>query len=312
MAQTIKANWGEADIPDQTGRVILITGANSGLGFEATRMLAAKGAHVIMACRDAAKADTAVAEIRKGWPTGRMDLIALDLADLDSVAGAGDRVKALGVSRLDVLINNAGVMMPPKRLTTKQGFELQFGANFLGHFALTRTLFPLIAKDGRIVNVASIADRRGDIRWDDLQWTTAYNPSASYGQSKTANLLFNLGLTTRLAKAGSGITAVAAHPGVAITNLANNSVMGRWLWLLKPMVALGIGPKTHSAAKGALPEVYGAVGEIEPGAYYGPADRFIGPPARAEKDRSPHSADPQSAERLWAIGEQLTGAPFKI
>ena len=203
-------------------------------------------------------------------------------------------------------------MMPPKRQVTHQGFEIQFGTNHLGHFALTRSLFDLLSPQARIVNVASIADRRGDINWDDLQWVQSYNPSAAYGQSKTANLLFTLALTERLKAAGSGICAVAAHPGVAMTNLATTSTLGPWLWLVKPLVTLGLGPKVQPPAMGVLPEIYGATGEIEPGAYYGPEHKIHGHPIRAEAHRAAHSNDPKAAERLWTLSETLTGGRFSV
>ncbi|ANP45749.1 oxidoreductase [Candidatus Viadribacter manganicus] len=306
------ANWGEGDIGDQTGKVVFITGANIGLGFEAARMLSERGARILMACRDESKAREAMAAIKRRNGRAALDFVGLDLADLEQVAGVPEHVKTLGVSSIDVLLNNAGVMMPPKRQETKQGYELQFGVNHLAHFALTRLLFPMLAPQARVVTVASIADRRGDIRWDDPQWRKGYTPSASYGQSKTANLLFTLELSRRLQAAGSAIMALGAHPGVAMTNLATSSTLGPWLWLVKPLVAIGIGPKVQSPAMGALPEVYAAVGAVEPGAYFGPAQRTFGPPARAESHKAQHSGDAAAARRLWSLSEELTGAKFEV
>lgn len=308
----VQKNWGERDIPDQTGKVVFITGANIGLGFEAARMLSARGARVLMACRDERRASDAIAAIKRKHKNAQLDFVPLDLADLDQVAGAAARIQSLGVATIDVLLNNAGVMMPPKRQQTKQGFELQFGVNHLAHFLLTKTLFPALSSEARIVTVASIADRRGDINWPDLQWTQSYNPSAAYGQSKTANLLFTLALSRRLHDATSNKRALAAHPGVAMTNLATSSTIGPWLWLIKPLLAVGVGPKVQSPAMGALPEVYAAVGAVDPGAYYGPANRTHGSPTRAEAHQAAHSSDSEAAERLWAISEQLTGGPFAV
>jgi len=312
MAQTIKANWGESNIPAQAGRVVLVTGANNGLGYEASRMLAGKGARVVMACRNSGLGAKARGEILALHPNAAIDLLTLDLADLDSVAAVPGALKGLGIERLDVLLNNAGVMMPGKRLTTKQGFELQFGTNHLGHFALTRDLFPMLAADGRVVTVASIADRRGNVKFDDLQWEKSYSPAASYGQSKTANLLFTLELSRRLAAAGSGIRAVAAHPGISRTNLISGSFLANYAWLLQIIAWLPVGPKFQPAAMGALPEVYGATGEIENGAYYGPRDRVAGYPIRAEAHMAPWSNDADAAKKLWGISEELTGGVFNV
>lgn len=312
MLQVIKSNWAETDIPDQTNKVILITGANIGLGFEAARMLGSKGARVIMACRNQSRANEAKNAILAISPSAQLETVSLDLGDLDNIAQMPSQLKNLGIGQIDVLINNAGIMMPPKRQVTKQNFEAQFGTNHLGHFALTRTLFPSLSANARIVNVASIADRRGGINWDDIQWEKSYNPAAAYGQSKTANHLFTKALTDRLAAVKSNIMALAAHPGISRTNLAANSIIGNWLWLIEPLLNLGIGPKTQSAAMGALPEVYAASGEVEPGAYYGPSERTRGHPIRAEAHRAPHSSDEESAERLWKLSEELTGGNFVI
>ncbi|MEM8937025.1 MAG: oxidoreductase [Pseudomonadota bacterium] len=312
MKQKISKNWDESNIPDQTGKTVLITGANIGLGFETARMLAGKGAHVLMACRNEARGTEALNAIRTIHGEARLALFSLDLADLESVAKLPAALREDGISRLDVLINNAGIMMPPKRQTTKQGFEAQFGINHLGHFALTRSLFDMLSPDGRIVNVASGADRLGGINFDDLQWETDYNPQKAYGQSKTANLLFTYELTQRLAAAGSQKIAVAAHPGVADTNLAVGSTFSKWVWLLKIMNVLRLGPKLQSAEMGALPQTYAATGEIEPGAYYGPEKMYNGYPIRADHHRAEHSTNPDHALRLWEISEKLTEGAFSI
>lgn len=312
MSQVIKPDWDEADIPSQTDKVILITGANIGLGFEATRMISAHDGHVLMACRSQTRGTAARDAIKAINPDARLDVVSLDLADQESIRRMPGVLSDLGIQQIDTLINNAGLMMPPKRQTTKQGFEVQFGVNHLGHFALTRELFPLLSANARIVNVASIADRRGEMNWNDLHWTKDYDPQKSYGQSKTANLLFTLELTRRLDTLGSNKVSVAAHPGIAMTNLAEGSVYGRWLWLLKPMIRIGLGPKMQSAKMGALPEVYAATDQIEAGAYYGPANKISGHPIRAEAHRAPHSSDGESARRLWEISEDLTGEKFEL
>ena len=312
MKQTIIKNWNESSIPDQTGKTVLVTGGNIGLGFETARMLAGKGAHVLMACRNAARGTEALNAIRAIHGEATVDLYSLDLADLESVAKLPAALHEDGISRIDVLVNNAGIMMPPKRQTTKQGFEAQFGINHLGHFALTRSLFDTLSPDARIVNVASGADRLCGINFHDLQWETEYSPQKAYGQSKTANLLFTYELTRRLATAGSDVRAVAAHPGMAETNLAVGSTFKKWIWLLKIMKAIRVGPQVQSAEMGALPQTYAATDEIEPGAYYGPEKMYHGYPIRADHHRAEHSSNPDYAFRLWEMSEKLTEGVFSI
>ena len=263
MKQTISKNWDETDIPDQTGKTVLVTGANIGLGYETARMLAGKGANVIMACRNESRGSEALNAIREKHSQAKLDLFSLDLGDLESVAKIPGALREAGISRLDVLVNNAGIMMPPKRQTTKQGFEAQFGINHLGHFALTRSLFEMFSSDARIVNVASGADRVFGINFDDLQWEANYNPQKAYGQSKTANLLFTYELTQRLATAGSQIRAVAAHPGMADTNLSVGSTFSKWVWLLKFMKMIRVGPQLQTPGMGALPPTYAATHSSE-------------------------------------------------
>ncbi|MEM9374947.1 MAG: oxidoreductase [Pseudomonadota bacterium] len=312
MKQTIRKNWDESSIPDQTGKTILVTGANIGLGYETARMLAAKGARVLMACRNQARGTEALNAIRTMHRDARLDLYPLDLADLDSVAKLPTALRESGISRLDVLVNNAGIMMPPKRQTTKQGFEAQFGINHLGHFALTRSLFDMLSPHARIVNVASGADRVCGMNFHDLQWETDYNPQKAYGQSKTANLLFTHELTRRLAMAGSAIKAVAAHPGMADTNLSTGSTFSKWVWLLKVMKIMRVGPQLQTAEMGALPQTYAATDEIEPGGYYGPEKMYHGYPIRADHHRAEHSTNPEYAVRLWEVSEELTDGVFSI
>ena len=213
--------WTEKDVPDQTGRLAVVTGSNTGLGFDTARVLAARGAHVVMACRDTAKADAAAARIRAQTPGAQVSVQKLDLGSLTSVREAAAEMVA-AYPRIDLLINNAGVMYPPKS-TTADGFELQFGTNHLGHFALTGLLLGnLLPVDGsRVVVVASIAHNiRAKIDFADLQWERRrYDRVAAYGQSKLANLMFAYDLQRRLATAKAKTVAVAAHPGVAATEL---------------------------------------------------------------------------------------------
>ena len=312
MKQTIRKAWDESNIPDQTGKTVLVTGANIGLGYETARMLAGKGAHVLMACRNAARGADALNVIQANHGDAKLTLVSLDLADLDSIAKLPAALREAGISSIDVLVNNAGIMMPPKRQTTKQGFEAQFGINHLGHFALTRALFDMLSPDARIVTVSSGADRVCGINFDDLQWEANYSPQKSYGQSKTANLLFTHELTRRLAMAGSQITAVAAHPGMADTNLSVGSAFSKWVWVLKLMRLMRVGPQLQTPEMGALPQTYAATGEIEPGAYYGPEKEYHGHPIRADHHRAEHSSDPKNAARLWEVSEKLTEGAFSV
>ena len=312
----VKRNWNETDIPSLTGKTALITGANSGLGYELSRMLAAKGARVLMACRNPERGWAALEKIRSKQDSAKLDYVPLDLTDLKSVAKVGDKLKELGVKQIDLLLNNAGIMALPKRHTTEQGFEAQFGTNHLGHFALTRELYPLLADDARIMTVSSIANLGGDINWDDPQWEKAYDPWGAYRQSKTANLLFTLELTNRLKKAKSKRMATSAHPGVSSTNLTSGSTMAWMGFIGKALATLSnLGLKflpIQSANAGALPLAYAAVGDAQPGAFYGTTKTFSGPPRRTEDHAAPYSKDAAAATRLWELSEELIGAKFEV
>ncbi len=297
-------HWTSKDVTEQTGRTAIVTGSNSGIGYEAAKVLAEKGADVVLACRDTSKGDEAADEIRAAGVSGSVEVAVLDLADLESVRAFADAFKR-DHDRLDLLINNAGVMMPPKSQTA-DGFELQFGTNHLGHFALTARLFELLdATEGaRVVNVASMAHRFGTMNFDDLQWERrSYNKSASYGQSKLANLLFTYELQRRLDAAGSAVVATAAHPGWTRTNLQRHSGIAE---MLNPVFAM---PQWQ----GALPTLYAAV---EPGAvgggYYGPKGlmEMRGYPGKVGS--TPESRDEHKARRLWEVSEDLTGVRFEI
>lgn len=301
--------WEPEQAGDLSGRVALVTGANSGIGLETSRLLARQGAHVVLACRDEAKGERALAGIRASAPAARIELLALDLADLDSVAAAsatfGDRHP-----RLDILVNNAGVMALPLRHTL-DGFEAQFGTNHLGHFALTGRLLErlLAADDPRVVTVSSAAHWLGAIDFANLNAERGYHPWTVYAVSKLANLLFTLELQRRAEEAGAPLAAVAAHPGYAATELqqagprmAGARLRGLGMRLLNVVVAqdavAGAWPVFHAAA---MPGVRG-------GDYYGPAVVARGRPARAR--RSAAARDAETARRLWDISEELTGVRY--
>ncbi len=291
--------WTTEQMGEQRGRVALVTGANSGIGFETARALAAKGATVIVACRDRVKGEQAVAAIHRKHPSATVELMLLDLAALAAVRAFADQFLHR-FDRLDLLINNAGVMMPPLSRTA-DGFELQFGTNHLGHFALTGLLLkPLLKTPGsRVVTVASMAHRLGSLEFDDLQWQSRrYDKKRSYGQSKLANLLFTAELQRRLAAAGSGTLAVAAHPGWTHTDLQRHV---RLFELLNPFMAM-------PPWQGALPTLYAATApEVVPGGYYGPKGWFEvrGYPGPASSSAA--ARDEDAARRLWRISEELTG-----
>ena len=302
--------WTAAEIPSQKGRLAIVTGTG-GLGFEDALALARAGAEVIIAGRNAQKGDAAVRRIGEQVPAANIGFEQLDLASLQSVQRFADTIAARH-DRLDILINNAGVMVPPVRQQTTDGFELQFGTNYLGHFALTAHLLPLLAKgsDPRVVTLSSVAARSGQIDFNDLQSSAAYNASRAYGQSKIACLMFAQELQRRSESGKWGITSIAAHPGIARTELLHNapgriSVMGltrSYLWFLFQPVA-----------QGALPSLYAATApQAQPGAYYGP-DRLSetrGYPSLAKVP--PQALDKAVSERLWTVSEQLTGVTFSL
>jgi NAD(P)-dependent dehydrogenase (short-subunit alcohol dehydrogenase family) len=303
--------FGPERIPDLHGKVFVVTGANSGLGFEATRMLARHGAHVVMGCRDLALAEDAAERIRSEAPAARLSVMRLDLADLASVRDFAEEVSEAHPA-VDVLINNAGVMALPHRLT-KDGFEMQLGVNHLGHFALTGRLAKnLLAVPGaRVVTVGSHAHRTGRIPFGDLQGTRRYQKWLAYSNSKLANLLFAYELDRRARRAAKSLVSVVAHPGYAATNLqAKGPIMAgskaelRLGEVLNRFVA-------QDQRTGALPEVYAAVApEVRGGEYYGPSGRFqvAGPPKRVESSARSH--DPVLASRLWDVSVELTGVAF--
>lgn len=301
--------WLEKNIPNLSGKTALITGANSGIGYEAARLLAMRGAHVALAVRNTAKGGKAAREIRSAVPQADLAVMDLDLASLASIRSFAALFTA-GHGRLDLLINNAGVMATPYERTTN-GYELQFATNHLGHAALTAHLLPLLlATDGsRVVGVSSLAHRIGKIAFDDLQSEHGYQPWRAYGQSKLANLLFTFELQRRLVRAGAGTIAVAAHPGISDTNLAGSTggLAGRLMALTKPAAKLF----TQNSQMGALPTLRAATDpSVRGGQYFGPGG-FMEQRGHPVPVRASFAAnDAMVAARLWATTIELTGVPF--
>ena len=298
-------HWTDRDVPGQQGRVAVVTGANAGLGFETAKVLAQRGAKVVLAVRDVEKGKQAAARFGAG---ADVTVQELDLASLESVRAAAADLHAT-LPKIDLLINNAGVMYPPRQ-TTRDGFELQFGTNHLGHFAFTGLLLDLLlpVEGSRVVTVASIAHRlRAAIHFDDLQWENSYDRVAAYGQAKLANLMFAYELQRRLAPHGT-TASIAAHPGVARTELMRNS----------PAIARALFPAvaplfTQSSERGALPILRAAT---DPGAlggqYYGPdgPGGYRGHPEVVAS--TPQSYDAATQQRLWTVSEELTGVKFPV
>ncbi|MFW2343462.1 SDR family oxidoreductase [Brevundimonas sp.] len=304
------------DIPDLTGRRAIVTGANSGTGFETAKTLAARGADVIVAARSHDRAIAAIADIKAKQPDARLRFEELDLSRQASVTAFAQRLLAEG-RPIDILVNNAGVMALPARQETEDGFEMQLATNYLGHFALTARLLPLLrAAAARVVQVSSIAHRRGRIRLDDLNYTEGYEAWPVYAQSKLAMLMFGLELDRRSRDNEWGLTSVVAHPGVARTGLIANgplvgSRIGRSLhrWVVRPLIEPLV---THSQAAGALPILMAATAQdIDPGAYLGPTKmrEIKGPPGPAVA--AEQALDPDTAAGLWAASVALTGVHWR-
>jgi NAD(P)-dependent dehydrogenase (short-subunit alcohol dehydrogenase family) len=303
-------DWTIADIPPQNGRTAVITGATGGLGYETALALAGAGATVVLTGRNDAKGRHAIANIRGQVASANISYQTLDLANLASVADFAARFAAAHGS-LDLLVNNAGVMSLPKRQTTADGFEMQFGTNYLGHYALTAHLLPWLRRGNqpRVVNLSSLAHRTGKIDLDDLQGARAYSPWKAYCQSKLAMLMFALELQRRSNALGWGLTSNAAHPGYARTDLIPNGPGASGLFWrinksLQPLIS-------HSAAAGALPTLFAATSpEAQPAGYYGPnwIYELKGPPVPAKI--MPQAKDAAVAARLWDVSAALTGVSF--
>lgn len=304
-----RRGWSISDVPDQAGRLAIVTGSTSGLGLETARVLAMRGSRVIIAARSEAKARRAMSEIEQKDPSAQIEFHHLDLSNLASVRGFAEsfleRERAL-----DLLINNAGIMMVPYG-ETSDGNELQFGTNHLGHFALTGLLLPALerASASRVVTVSSIAHKDGDIDFDDLQFGGGhgYSPMRAYRRSKLANLLFALELDRRLDAAGASTVSVAAHPGVSYTGLADHLVDNPWRSLLRPIASQVL----QGAAQGSLPTLRAATDpDSRGGRYFGPdhLGETRGPPVLARP--SSLAKDRDAGRRLWDASELLTGVRF--
>ena len=305
------AAWTTHDIPDQSGKLAVVTGATGGLGLETALDLAGAGADVIVVGRNADKGAGALTVIRGRHRTADVQFEQVDLASLASVQAFAERMLAKG-RLIDILINNAGVMAVPTRQVTADGFEMQFGTNYLSHFALTGRLLPLLtAARARVVQLSSMAHRGGRIRLEDLNYERGYRPWAVYQQSKLAMLMFAIELERRSRTNGWGLTSVAAHPGFARTDLiANGPAQGRGaLYAVGSGVAAAL--LSHSAAAGALPTLMAAtLPEATGGQYFGPQgwQEMKGPPGIAEI--KPQALDADVARRLWAASEQMTGVTY--
>lgn len=301
-------NWSVKDIPSQAGKIAVITGATGGLGLETALALAGAGAEVVLTGRNAEKGAAALRTIRETYPDADVSYETLDTASLASVRDFAKRF-ATRTDKLDILVNNAGVMALPDRHETVDGFERQFGTNYLGHFALTAQLLPLLSgARGRVVSLSSIAARSARIYFDDLQAKDGYKAWPVYEQSKLACLMFALELQRRSNAGGWGVTSVAAHPGVSSTSLIENGMgPGNIAARLKPLLGLFF----QSPANGALPQLYAAtMPGVVPGGYYGP-DGFMELRGKPKEASPPEQArDTAAAARLWEISERLTAQPF--
>ncbi|MFC5665367.1 oxidoreductase [Kitasatospora misakiensis] len=304
---TKQQDWTADQIPDQTGRVFVVTGANSGLGLATTRAVARKGGQVILAVRDEAKGRRAAAEITAAQPGALLEVRRLDLADLDSVRSFADQLRADG-TRPDVLVNNAGVMAPPRTLNG-QGHEIQFAANHLGHFALTGLLLDLLAegKDPRVVTVSSTNHRQGKVFFDDLSGERKYSPMGYYNQSKFANAVFGWELHQRLTAVGSPVRSLLAHPGYTATNLQTSSPVG----MVKVLFGRILTPLAQAPDQGALPQLFAATApDVESGQFIGPGGMAELRGAPKVVQLAPSAADAETGKRLWELSERLTAVRF--
>jgi NAD(P)-dependent dehydrogenase (short-subunit alcohol dehydrogenase family) len=296
--------YDESSVPEQRGKTFFVTGANTGIGFEAARVLAERGGRVLLGCRSEEKAKGAIERIRGRHAVADLAWIPLDLASLKSIEAAARVVR--NEPRLDVLVNNAGVMIPPKTLT-EDGFELQFGVNHLGHFALTGHLLDLLAATpgARVVNVSSGAHRAGRIDFEDPHAGHSYNPLRRYQMSKAANMYFTFELARRCEARGLDITSVACHPGVADTELSRT--FPAWFWILAPIIR----PLFNTPAEGALPTLLAATGpEVKPTDYYGPVKRWETARSAGRAVIADHVRDEAVAAKLWELSIQWTGVSY--
>jgi NAD(P)-dependent dehydrogenase (short-subunit alcohol dehydrogenase family) len=310
LAAETMTDWTIANIPPQRGKLAVVTGATGGLGYQTAIRLAQAGAEVVLTGRNEAKGREAVSKIRNQFPDAKISFDVLDLANLASVADFARRF-ATAHSSLDLLINNAGVMAVPTRQTTADGFEMQFGTNYLGHYALTARLLPLLrrAHQPRVVSLSSIAHRTGFIQFSDLQGERFYSPWKAYNQSKLAMLMFALELQRRSDAAGWNLISTASHPGWARTDLFAN---GPGFGLISVASQFAAPLFSQSAESGALPTLFAATSpQAEGGGYYGPNGLYElrGPPAPARI--MPQARDKAAAAKLWDVSQQLTGVSFE-
>lgn len=304
-----KPDWGLADMPSQKGRIFLVTGGTSGMGYEDAKALAAAGARVVIAARNPQRGQESIDRIKKEVPDAQIQFESLDLADLASVRALSQRLSAT-LPQLDGLINNAAIMAPPERGTSPDGLEMQFATNYAGHFVLTAEMLPLLRKSDapRVVTLSSVAALRGSLNFEDLQFQQAYVPFAAYAQSKLACLMFALELQRRSDAAGWGIQSMAAHPGIAVTELVArgpglDSEQGRQ-WASNR-------DRMQTAAQGAVPTLYAATApQARGGVYYGPTgpNEIAGPLGVATIP--PAAKDAAAAARLWTVSEELTRTRF--
>jgi NAD(P)-dependent dehydrogenase (short-subunit alcohol dehydrogenase family) len=304
------SKWTVEQIPLQTGKTALVTGANSGIGYQAALELARHGAHVLLGCRNAAKGAAALERLKREAPGASAEVVELDMASLASIRSFASGFGARGIA-LDLLINNAGVMALPKREVTADGFERQFGTNHLGHFALTGLLMPqlLAASAPRVVTVASLAHRNGKIDFENLQSERGYKPLDAYGESKLANILFAKELERRARAAGSKVISLAVHPGISMTSIMENGpgTKNFRAIVLRILAPIMIQPD----AAGALPTLYAATSpEAKGGEYIGPDgfQEFKGSPVAVQP--RPQALDEAVGKRLWTVSEELTGVQY--
>jgi len=311
MLNATQSDWTPAAIPDLSGKVALVTGANSGLGYYTAMHLGRAGAHVVITTRSEEKGAQALDSLHGDAPDGQFEHVEMDLSDLESVRIAAAQFTA-GHDQLHILVNNAGVMAPPRR-ETAQGFELQFGVNHLGHFALAALLKEIIlaTPQSRIVNVASSAAYFGRMRWDDLQRTTAYRRYGAYGQSKLANVLFTMELNRRVHSNGHTTLSSVAHPGLASTNLQKNTVANTQSVFERVLYGFMMPRMAQSAEQGSWPQLRAATDPtVEGGEFFGPHHR--GNRGFPVPVHMPKRATAEDAARLWTVSEELTGIEFRL
>jgi len=303
------SGWTADQIPDQTGRLAVVTGGNSGLGEITARELARKGARVVLAVRTTSKGETAAQEIRSAVPQASVEVRELDLSSLESVRAFASQLTTEG-SALDLLVNNAGIMQTPAR-RTDEGYELQFGTNHLGHFALTGRLLEVLGRASapRVVTVSSTEHKGGHIHFDDLNLERDYGPRKAYQQSKMANAVFGIELDRRLRAAGSPILSVLAHPGYSATNLQSTGPTGAAAFIMR----IGNALVAQKAERGALPQLYAATAPgVEGGQFFGPDGFQEARGDVTEVQAVPEARDPDIGRRLWTVSEVLTGVTFAL